>query len=103
MVPESSTRIVGEPAAGGTVGFFVASCLSSQFNNPAKRYAGREDQSDAEPLLIGGLIRQLDGGVRQLLKLRRTLFDARIGLIQQKCELRKSDRRQKFHLIRNGG
>jgi len=30
-------------------------------------------------------------------------FDARIGRIQQKCELRKSDRGQKFHLIRNRG
>ena len=42
-------------------------------------------------LLIGGRDSDGDG------------FDARIGRIQQKYGLGKSNRRQKFQLIRNGG
>jgi hypothetical protein len=104
MVPGSSARVAGEPAAGGASASFLARCLSNQFDLPGKRYAAREDQSGAGPLFIGGVIRQLDGGVGQLVKLRTDMvFGAPIGRIQQRCELRKSGRRQKFHLIRNGG
>jgi len=54
MVLGSSAREAGEPIAGGASTFFVASCLSSQFDLPGKRYAVREYQSGTGPLLIEG-------------------------------------------------
>jgi hypothetical protein len=44
MVPGSSARVAGEPAAGWEdFSFFLASCLSNQFDLPGKGYAVKED------------------------------------------------------------
>jgi hypothetical protein len=47
-------RNLANPLPGGVSAFFVASCLSNQFDLPGKRCAAREGQSGAGPLLIGG-------------------------------------------------
>jgi len=49
--------VAGEPGAGAASAFFVARCLSNQFDVPGKRYAGTVDQAGVAHFSSSGEIR----------------------------------------------
>ena len=65
MVPGNSVPVTpANPQLDGDFGsFFLASCLSGQFDLPGKRYAANKDQSRGEDFSSSGVIRPGDAYV----------------------------------------